>query len=144
MEYRQEPRWPYYPPATPQYDLTIPREQLPAAPPPVVSLWEYVTFATSRLNDDTHSPLDQQYGNRFPGTNRARAVDRPKPAQATILVPAVQTDAWRPRPARSGAPPMRYRPTGELGLIWTNADTGEEVHVDSLKDVARVVRDAQV
>lgn len=143
MEQREESPWPYYPPRTPQYDLTLPREQLPQRPPPAVTLWELATFATSRLNDDTHSPLDQQYGARFPGTNQNRAVDRPKPSQVTLLVPAVDHEMWRPRPARSSAPPVHYRPNGQLGLVWTNTETGEERVINSLWEVSQAVRNAQ-
>ena len=50
MQARQSGPWPYFPPRAPQYDVNV---QVPAPPPPAVSLWEYRTFPTAALNDDT-------------------------------------------------------------------------------------------
>ena len=142
MQARQSGPWPYFPPRAPQYDVNV---QVPAPPPPAVSLWEYRTFPTAALNDDTLSPLDQQYGTRYPGTNRTRAIDVPKPPMRSVLVPVVDQTMWRPTPGRSKgpAPVDQYRENGQLGLVWTDPETGEQKPVDNLKQVSEYIRAVQ-
>lgn len=142
MEARSSGPWPYFPPRAPQYDVNV---QVPAPPPPAVSLWEYRSFATSQLNDRTHSPLDQQYGARYPGTNLTRTLDEPKPAMRSVLVPVVNRDLWRPTPGKpkAPAPVQQYRENGELNLVWTDPETGEQKPVQNLKQVSEYIRAVQ-
>lgn len=142
MQARQSGPWPYFPPKTPQYDVNV---QVPPPPPPAVSLWEYRTFTTAELNDDTLSPLDQQYGARYPGTNRTRSIDVPKPPLRNVLVPVVDQTMWRPVPGapRGPAPIKQYNENGRLGLVWTDPETGEGKPVNTLKEASEYIRAVQ-
>lgn len=139
----QNPARPYYPPRTVQYDVNLTNP--PAPPPPTWSLWEYRMFQASELNDKTGSPLDQQYGTRYPASEVTRTIDLPKPTQAQVAVPWVDPNLWKPKPAqRHTLPPVdQYRPNGQLGLVWGDPEFQEQRRIENIHEVADYIRAMQ-
>lgn len=132
-----------YPAPRPQHPgrtvvLRVDWPHMPPPPEPQPERYEERTYQTSQLNDVSFSPFDPSATRPYPGTQPTRRTPIGKPSEVTVLAPVPMNNPSVGRP-RVRADPYavvnQYQPAGQLGLVWTDSESGQRKEANTWRDL---------